>query len=177
MSPPKHEERAAGHNERPSSEARFFPSVRDSEFGALATLEAIAAGKPKQEGHLASTPCWLERSLDSIRSTWLDGIRKVVEAGADEVIHVVAAEKGGAAGMTARIGNELGAPVVRPLNPEDVWPFRENEFVRSVLRLLPDGIRFNGHDVRSLRQAHGIDPGSHPEFVFKCDVTQLVAEI
>ena len=110
---------------------------------------------------------WLERSLESIRSTWLDGIRKVVEAGADDVIHVVSAEKAHAAEITARIGNEPGAPVVRPLNSEDVWPYRETELVRCVLRLIPNGIRFNGHDVRSVRQVHGIDPRSHPEFVFK----------
>ena len=102
---------------------------------------------------------WLERTLESTRSAWLGGIRKVVEAGADEVVHVVIAEKGGTAEMAARIGNEPGTPVVRPLNPEETWPYRESELVRCALGLLPNGIRFNGHDVRSIRHAHGIDPG------------------
>ena len=110
---------------------------------------------------------WLERSLESIRSTWLDGVRKVVEAGTDDVIHVVSAENGHTPGMTARIGNEPGAPVVRPLNPEDAWPYRETELVHRMSGLLPNGIRFNGHDVRSVRQVHRISPKSHPEFVFK----------
>ena len=110
---------------------------------------------------------WLEHSLETIRATWLSGVRKVVEAGANQVVHVVAAEKYTGPGITARIGNEPDAPVVRPQNPEDVWPYRESELIRRVLCQLPDGSRFNGHDVRSVRQIHGIEPESHPDFVFK----------
>ena len=79
---------------------------------------------------------WLERSLDSIRTTWLGGIRKVVEASADQVVHVVTAEKGAVARMTVRMGNEPGAPVVRLQNPEDIWPYRKSDLVRRMLRLL-----------------------------------------
>ena len=110
---------------------------------------------------------WLERSLETIRSTWLDGIRKVVEAGTVEVAHSIATERQNDAGITTRIGNAPNAPVVRPQNPEEVWPYRESELVRCVLCELPDGTRFNSHDVRSIRHAHGINPENHPQFVFK----------
>ena len=109
---------------------------------------------------------WLERSLEEIRSTWMGGIREVVQASAGEVVHVVTLEDGGQ-GITARIGNDPGIPEVRPQNPEEVWPYREGELVRQVSQQLPPGTRFNGHDVRSIREAHHVDPERPPEFVFK----------
>ena len=110
---------------------------------------------------------WLELSLESIRSTWLGGIRKVVEASAGQVVHVVTDKKGDVAGMPARIGTEPGAPVVRPQNPEDIWPYRKSDLVRRVLHLISTGVRFNSHDVKSVRQVHGINPASRPQYVFK----------
>lgn len=124
-------------------------------------------GAKSAPGTSSDLSSWLERSLESVRSTWLGGIRKVVETGADQVVHVVVQGKRSEAGITARIGATPNAPVVRPQNPEEVWPYRESELVRCLLNQLPDATRFNGHDVRSIRQAHSIDPESHPHFVFK----------
>ena len=110
---------------------------------------------------------WLDRSLDEICATWLGGIREVVEAGIEQRVQVVRFEESGNASISARIVNEPSGVAVVPQNPQELWPYKEGDLVRRMASELPAGTRFNSHDVRSIRLAHGIAPDSHPKFVFK----------
>ena len=124
-------------------------------------------GAKSEPGTSEDLRLWLDRSLDSIRTAWLGGIRQVVETGVDQGVHVVRFDHGGHSGISARIVGEPGAVPFVPQNPEEVWPYREGDLIRLVLQKLPAGTRFNGHDVKSIKLAHGISPASHPSFVFK----------
>lgn len=124
-------------------------------------------GAKSEPGTSNDLRAWLERSVDEIRDTWLGGIRQVVEAGIDQSVEVVRLGQSGSGGISARIVNEPGAVAIVPQNPEEVWPYKEGDLIRRVARELPAGTRFNGHDVRSIKLAHGIDPVGQPKFVFK----------
>ena len=107
---------------------------------------------------------WLDRSLDAIRATWLGGIREVVEAGAGQSVQVVRLDEGG---ISARIASEPGAVPVVPQNPEEIWPYKQRDLIGHVVRRLPTGTRFNGHDVKCIKLVEGISPASRPDFVFR----------
>ena len=44
---------------------------------------------------------------------------------------------------------------------------RQTELVPEVKRRLPDDVRFNSHDVLSVRRAHNIDEQTRPEFIHR----------
>ena len=110
---------------------------------------------------------WLARSLDAVRETWLGGIRKVVEAGAEEQVHVFAVGKDMANGFEGRISNLPGALPLNPQKTEEIWPYTQRDLIERVLPRLPKKLRFNGYDVFCIKKIHNISPETRPEFVFK----------
>lgn len=110
---------------------------------------------------------WLDRSLDAVRETWLGGIRKVVETGADEQVYVFATGRDTANGFSGRISNAPGALPLSPQKTKEIWPYRQKDLIERVLSRLPKESRFNGYDVQCIRKVHRINPDTHPEFVFK----------
>jgi hypothetical protein len=91
----------------------------------------------------------------------------VVEAKPGDQLRVVTTPGVAGGQINARIGNDPNAMVVRPQNPEEIWPYREAALIDRVVPSLPPGTVFNGHDIRCLKSAHRISPESHPQFVFK----------
>lgn len=109
----------------------------------------------------------LTRELGRIRSSWLDGITKVVTAPVGATISVLPGEVqlSGAEGATGvRLVNDEGAPAFKAVRTDLLYPYRQKELVACVNALLV-GPKISGHDVYCVRKAHGID--AQPNFFYK----------
>lgn len=109
----------------------------------------------------------ISRELDRIRSSWLDGITKVVTAPVGATISVLPGEVhlSGAEGDTGvRLVNDEGAPAFKASRTDLLYPFRQKELVARV-KVLLGGVPISGHDVHCVRKAHGVD--GQPNFFYK----------
>jgi hypothetical protein len=110
----------------------------------------------------------LERELERIRSSWLDGIQKVVTApiGATVTVSPSEVRLSGAEDATGvRLVNDENAPAFKAMRTDLLYPFRLKEVVAEVNKLLKGALTVTGHDVMSVRKAHHID--GQPNFFYK----------
>ncbi|MCK0103231.1 hypothetical protein MWU63_13090 [Pseudohalocynthiibacter sp. F2068] len=124
-------------------------------------------GAKSEPGTMNDLRQWRDRELEKTRESWLGGIRQVVEAPSGHTIQIVREADADGGIINARIGNDPGAAAFRPNNAEELWPYRQTQLIDRVLRELPDGTRFNGHDILCIRTQHNIQPENRPELVFK----------
>jgi hypothetical protein len=123
-----------------------------------------AKSEPGTSDDLRAT---ISRELDRIRSSWLDGITKVVTAPVGATISVLPGEVhlSGAEGATGvRLVNDEGAPAFKAFRTDLLYPFRQKELVARVNTLLA-GPTITGHDVHCVRKSHGVD--GQPNFFYK----------
>jgi hypothetical protein len=109
----------------------------------------------------------LERELNRIRSSWLDGITKVVTAPIGATISVLPGEvrlSGEERATGVRLVNDENAPAFKAMRTDLLYPYRQKELVARVNELL-DGRKITGHDVYCIRKAHNID--GQPNFFYK----------
>jgi hypothetical protein len=109
----------------------------------------------------------LERELDRVRSSWLDGITKVVTAPVGATISVLPGEvrlSGDEGATGVRLVNDESAPAFKAMRTDLLYPYRQKELVARVNELLA-GPRITGHDVHCVRKAHGVD--GQPNFFYK----------
>jgi len=109
----------------------------------------------------------LDRELDRIRSTWLDGIKKVVTAPAGATISVVPGEvqlSGAEGGTGVRLVTDQNAPAFRAVRTDLLYPYRQKELVARVNALL-GGATITSHDVHCIRKIHAVD--TEPNFFYK----------
>lgn len=109
----------------------------------------------------------LERALDRVRSSWLDGITKLVTAPAGATISVLPAEvhlTGAEGGVAIRLVNDETAPAFNAVRTDLLYPHRQKELVARVNELLGGHI-VSGHDVHCVRKVHAID--AQPMFFYK----------
>jgi hypothetical protein len=109
----------------------------------------------------------LNRELDRVRSSWLDGITKVVTAPLGATISVLPGEvklsgTEGAAGV--RLVNDESAPAFKAYRTDLLYPYRQKELVARVNELLA-GPKITAHDVYCVRKAHGVH--AQPNFFYK----------
>lgn len=109
----------------------------------------------------------LERELDRIRSSWLDGITKVVTAPVGATVSVLPAEvrlSGAEEATGVRLVNDEIAPAFKAVRTDLLYPYRQKELVGQVNTLLGT-LTISAHDVYSVRKAHVID--GQPNFYYK----------
>jgi hypothetical protein len=108
-----------------------------------------------------------ERALDRVRSSWLDGITKVVTAPVGATISVLPGDvrlAGAEAGVAIRLVNDETAPAFNAVRTDLLYPYRQKELVARVNVLL-GAHTVSGHDVHCVRKAHAID--AEPTFFYK----------
>src|SRR5581483_2223684 len=119
------------------------------------------------------TPSDLRRHIQGListeRSRWLEGIRQVVEAPSGAEVAVIERSRRDAEGKATRVRltNDPDAPVFGRLNPDDTHPHRISGLVPLLNTRLGERATVNQHDILCVRQAHGIDERSRPEFAYK----------
>jgi hypothetical protein len=109
----------------------------------------------------------LNRELDRVRSSWLDGITKVVTAPVGATISVLPGEVKltGAEGATGvRLVNDESAPAFKAYRTDLLYPYRQKELVSRVNELLA-GPKITAHDAHCVRKVHHID--AEPNFFYK----------
>lgn len=109
----------------------------------------------------------IERELDRIRSSWLDGITRVVTAPVGATISVLPGEvrlSDAAEATGVRLVNDEDAPAFKAMRTDLLYPYRQKELVSRVNELLA-GPKITGHDAHCVRKAHGVD--AQPNFFYK----------
>jgi len=109
----------------------------------------------------------IDRELDRIRRSWLDGIKKVVTAPVGATISVLPAEvklSGAEVATAVRLVNDESAPAFRAVQTDVLYPYRQKELVARVNKLLA-GLKITSHDIYCVRKAHRVD--NQPNFYYK----------
>jgi hypothetical protein len=110
----------------------------------------------------------LERELSRIRSSWLDGIAKVVTAPVGATVSVLPPEvklTGTEEATRVRLVNDEDAPAFKAFRTDLLYPYRQKELVAQVNKLLDGALVIGTHDIYSVRKAHHID--GQPTFYYK----------
>ena len=106
----------------------------------------------------------IERQLKIVREEWLGNIRKVVEAEAGSSVVITNSSPG--SGLV-RITADPNAPVVRLARLSDGYPYRQNELIKEVNRILSGRASINSHDVQAIKIFESIDEDSSPAYIAK----------
>jgi hypothetical protein len=124
-------------------------------------------GAKSEPGTTADLRQALNKELDRVRSSWLDGITKVVTAPIGATISVLPAEvklTGAESATGVRLVNDESAPAFKAYRTDLLYPYRQKELVTRVNTLL-DGHKVTPHDVHCVRKTRGVD--AQPNFFYK----------
>ncbi len=124
-------------------------------------------GAKSEPGNSDDLRVALERELDRVRSSWLDGIAKVVTAPVGATVTVLSDEvrlTGSDSATAVRLVNDDTAPAFKAMRTDLLYPYRQKELVTRVNELLA-GLKITGHDVYCVRKVHGVD--DQPNFFYK----------
>ncbi len=102
----------------------------------------------------------IDRQLESIRSEWLDGVRKVVNAPEGSTVSVFSGEVKESRSPDAtpiRLVDDPNAPGYRLIDHDTTYPHRQTELIEVVNRMLPENIEINTYDILAVRRTHKID--------------------
>jgi hypothetical protein len=115
---------------------------------------------------------WREKTIESARKTWMQGIRKVIEAPAGHAITVISSTPSfeGASGegmaIRANVSATPGAMHVVPQNAEEIWPHRQKDLLHEINKEISPPRLINGHDILCINSHLNILK-THPEFAYK----------
>ena len=109
-------------------------------------------GAKSEPGNSEDLRTFIERQLESIRSDWLSGIAKVVEAPAGSVVQIVPPVD-----QPVRLTLDPTAPNL-PVGSVDVgWPYRQKEVVAEVNKALSGRKSVNPAHILNVRRAHEVE--------------------
>jgi len=99
----------------------------------------------------------IERQLDSIRKSWVKGMRRVVQAPHGHQIVALApgcevVEARSPEAIPVRFTDDPSAPAYRRVNPDDTHPYRQTELVQEVNRKLRGKTTINAYDIQVIKQ-------------------------
>lgn len=102
----------------------------------------------------------IERQLESIRSEWLDGVRKVVTAPQGSAVTVFSGEvkESRSPGATPiRLVDDPDAPGYRLIDHDTTYPYRQSELIEVVNGMLPENVEINTYDILAIRRTFDLD--------------------
>jgi hypothetical protein len=103
----------------------------------------------------------IERQLESIRKSWLHGVRKVVKAPPGSQIYTFAAgvevrESASLDARAIRIVDDPDAPTYRKLDYDITHPFRQKEAIVEINRRLSGKLVINSYDIQCINRVNGV---------------------
>lgn len=116
-------------------------------------------GAKSEPGTSDDLRAFLEREVERIRRSWLDGIAKVIEAPTGSRIAVLPPEgapTGPAGSLPMQLTNDPGAPAYYAVPLDKTHPYRQKEVVREVNAKLAGKRTINSHDIICIRRVFGI---------------------
>lgn len=149
------------------------PGTYDTGGGKQKTAFSVGTvyfrhGAKSEPGNTDDLRGALERELSRIKSSWLDGIKKVVTAPVGATVNVLPAEvklTDTEEAMRVRLVNDEGAPTLKAASTDVLYPYRQKELVMQVNKLLAGALAINARDIQCVRKAHQID--GQPRFYHK----------
>lgn len=102
----------------------------------------------------------IERQLETIRSEWLDGVRKVVTAPQGSAVTIFSGEvkeSKSPGAIPIRLVDDPDALGYRLIDHDTTYPHRQTELIDVVNEKLPEGIEINTYDILAVRRTHGIE--------------------
>jgi hypothetical protein len=109
----------------------------------------------------------IERELDRIRSSWLDGISKVVTSPIGTVFSTTPSEvslSGNTDATSVRLVNDESAPAFKAFRTDLLYPYRQKELMIKVNTLIGKQT-VAAHDIYAVRKHYSID--ANPTFFYK----------
>ncbi len=116
-------------------------------------------GAKSEPGTSDDLRAFLERELERVKTSWLSGIRQVVEAPSGAVVTVglpTQTPQGGAIGRV-RLVADADAPGVALMDPNNTHPHRRSEVVSEVNQRLGEGFHVSPHDILGIRRLYKTD--------------------
>jgi len=117
-------------------------------------------GAKSEPGTTDDIRCVIERRLESIRSEWLDGVRKIVSAPQGSTVSVFSGEvteSRSADATPIRLVDDPNAPGYRLIDHDTTYPYRQTELIAVVNGMLPGDVGINTYDILAVRRTHEID--------------------
>lgn len=102
---------------------------------------------------------FLERELEAIKSSWLDGITKLVEAPVGSRFAILPPETqpaGPSGALPLRLTDDPNAPAYYAVPIDTTHPFRQKEVVHEVNLRLASRKVINAHDILCIRRSYSI---------------------
>lgn len=102
---------------------------------------------------------FLEREVDLIKRSWLDGIAKVVEAPAGSRFAIIPPEaqgSGPSGSLPLQLTNDPNAPAYYAVPIDSTHPFRQKEVVLEVNKRLVGRRSINAHDILCIRRVFSV---------------------
>ena len=112
----------------------------------------------------------IERQLDSIRKSWVKGVRKVVQSPHSHQIVALApgnviVETKSPEAIPIRITDDPAAPAYRKTDIDDIYPYRQKELICEVNKKLKNKTAVNSYDIKVIKQIYQIS--DKPEFLYQ----------
>lgn len=123
-------------------------------------------GAKSEPGTSDDLRAFLEREIERVKTSWMGGIRQVVEAPVGSTI-TVAAPSAGASAHTAAVrlvANDSAEPC-KLLNPDDTHPYRQCDLVDRINVRVAGRCSINRSNIHDVRKVHQIE--SKPQFYWK----------
>lgn len=121
-------------------------------------------GAKSEPGNVDDLRWFLERRIEEIRRSWLDGIVKVVEAPFGSQVQILTPTTGDMPSVM-RLVNDPAAPAFYQVPVDQTHPFRQKEVVTEVNNALKGTKIIKPFHVQCVRQAHNID--NEPTFCYR----------
>jgi hypothetical protein len=131
-------------------------------------------GAKSEPGTRDDLAAWRDEAVEKLRSGWLGGIRKVVQAPTGHAITVVSSPVPTQSGapqiegmaIIAKVSSGPGAVRIVPQNAEEIWPYRQKDLLQHINRDLRGARLVNGHDVLCINTYLNVLK-AHPKFAYK----------
>lgn len=125
-------------------------------------------GAKSEPGNRDDLAKWRDREIERLRTQWMSGVRKVVEAPKGHTVTVTAPAEasGDAPTLQARISNDPNAPTFMPLNAEELWPWRQKNLLKAVNSSLAGKRPVIGHDIVCINRKFDVLK-TRPDFAYK----------
>jgi hypothetical protein len=102
----------------------------------------------------------IDRRLQSIRSEWLDGVRKIVSAPQGSTVSIFSGEVKESRSANAtpiRLVDDPNAPGYRLIDHDTTYPHRQTELIDVINGMLPENVEINTYDILAIRRTHNIN--------------------
>lgn len=135
-----------------------LPDAKKKTVFALGTVY-FRHGAKSEPGTSDDLRAFLQRQLDVIKKSWLDGIATVVEAPPGSRLAILPPEgvpSGPGGSLPMQLTSDPNAPAYYAVPLDNTHPYRQKEVVREVNQRLAGKRAINNHDVLSIRRAYSI---------------------